>query len=73
MIFDLLGGVIRSSVAKLRPRERALAEADAVHVVQQVDRVPPAEDFVAVGDHAGQVAGRSGDVVEGHAFGQHRR
>ena len=49
----------------------ALAEADAVHVVQQVDRRPAAQDLVAVGDHFGQFAGPHRDVVERHAVGQH--
>ena len=52
--------------------ERALAEADAVQRVQQVDGLPPAEDFVAVGDHARQVAGAQRGVVVGHGRRQHR-
>ncbi len=48
----------------------ALAEADAVHGVQQVDRLAAAEDGVAVGDHLGQLAGAHGDVVERHPVRQ---
>ena len=70
MIRPLLGGVIKSSVANDRPRVGALAEAEPVHVVQQVDRGPAAQNLVAVGNHFGQFAGPHGDVVEGHPVGQ---
>ena len=45
----------------------ARAEADAVQRVQEVDRLPPAEDLVAVGNHFRQVLGAERHVVERHA------
>ena len=60
---QVVGGEAQAAV-------RARAETDAVHGVQEVDRLPPAEDLVAVGNHFGQVLGAQGHVVEGHAPGQ---
>ena len=67
MIFDLLGGVIRSSVANDRPLSVLWRKPMRFIVVQQVDRRAAAEDLVAVGDDAGQVAGAQRHVVERHA------
>ncbi len=52
--------------------ERALAEAHAVERVQQINRLSPAQELVAVGNHAGQVARTQRRVVVGHSGGQGR-
>ena len=52
--------------------ERALAEAELVHRVQEVDRRPAAQPLVAVGNHPRQVGRPQRGVVVGHPVGEHR-
>ena len=71
MIFDLFGGVIRSSVAKLSPESVLWRKPMRFSASNRSIVSRPAEDFVAVGDHARQIAGTQRGVVVGHAQGKH--
>ena len=51
---------------------RAPTEADAVHVVEQIDRLAATKRLVAVGDYASKFARSHRDIVEEHAFRQDR-
>src|SRR3712207_9498070 len=60
--------LFRSQVAgrERQPAPGGLPEAGLLHPVQQVDRLLPAEQLVAVRDDPGQVLARERQVVEGH-------
>ncbi len=48
----------------------AIAEAEAVHIVQKIDRLGPSQCLVTIGDHFRQFTRPHGNVVEQHSIGQ---